>query len=106
VAFPNNEIAIMADQDKAAPTVGISSASTSYFSSASMANSRNAPDHVDHIEELFHGPRDINRHSKWPYFLRLHGSVLPRMIVPLSFVGAWATWIVLVDKMVTPLGVK
>ena len=48
------------------------------------------------------GPRDLDAHSKLPYFLRLHGSVLPRMILPLFFVGGWATCITCISKFVTP----
>ena len=33
----------------------------------------------------------MDKHSKLPYFLRLHGSVLPKMILPLLFVGVWAS---------------
>ncbi|KAK5157364.1 hypothetical protein LTS14_004129 [Recurvomyces mirabilis] len=58
------------------------------------------------IEQLFTGPRDIHRHSKWPYFLRLHGSVLPRMILPLAFVATWASAVVCISKLVTPLGIN
>ena len=32
------------------------------------------------------GPRDMDAHSKLPYFLRVHGSVTPRMILPLTMV--------------------
>ena len=46
-----------------------------------------------------------NHHSKWPIFLRLRGSVLPKMIVPLTFVGAWATAITLIDFYVHPLAI-
>lgn len=46
------------------------------------------------------GPRDLHRHSKWPIFLQLHGSVAPEMILPLIFVGAWATLITCISKFV------
>ncbi len=39
------------------------------------------------------GPRDLQKHSKWPMFLQMHGSILPRMILPLLVVGSWATCI-------------
>lgn len=45
------------------------------------------------------------RHSKWPYFLRLHGSVLPKMVIPLFFLGGWATAITCIDKRVYPIGI-
>jgi ion channel-forming bestrophin family protein len=50
------------------------------------------------IEDLFVGPRDMNHHSKWPFFLRLHGSVLPKMILPLTFVALWATLFTCISK--------
>lgn len=43
------------------------------------------------MEDYFARPRDPNKHSKLPYFLRLQGSITPRMLVPLAFVGCWAT---------------
>ncbi|KAF7616643.1 putative membrane protein [Aspergillus flavus] len=58
------------------------------------------------IDRYFHGPRDLDKHSKWPTFLRMHGSVLPKMILPLSFVAAWATLITLLSKFVHPLGIN
>ncbi len=38
-------------------------------------------------------PRDTQKHSKWPMFLQMHGSILPKMILPLLAVGGWATCI-------------
>ncbi|KAB8220376.1 Bestrophin, RFP-TM, chloride channel-domain-containing protein [Aspergillus novoparasiticus] len=58
------------------------------------------------LDRYFHGPRDLDKHSKWPIFLRMHGSVLPKMILPLSFVAAWATLITLISKFVHPLGIN
>lgn len=46
------------------------------------------------------GPRDLHQHSKWPIFLRLHGSVAPEMVLPLIFVGGWATMIVCISEFV------
>lgn len=40
------------------------------------------------------------RHSKWPIFLRLRGSVLPALILPLIFVSAWATAITAISQLV------
>jgi ion channel-forming bestrophin family protein len=48
------------------------------------------------------GPRDMDAHSKLPYFLRVHGSVTPRMILPLTMVGAWATLITCICEFITP----
>ncbi|EMD00405.1 hypothetical protein BAUCODRAFT_163391 [Baudoinia panamericana UAMH 10762] len=58
------------------------------------------------LEEYFHSPRDLQKHSKWPYFLRLHGSVLPKMIVPLLFVAAWATAITCISQLVHNISIN
>ncbi|KAE8151266.1 Bestrophin, RFP-TM, chloride channel-domain-containing protein [Aspergillus avenaceus] len=58
------------------------------------------------IDRYFHGPRDLDKHSKWPIFLRMHGSVLPKMILPLSFVAAWSTLITLLSRYVVNLGIN
>ncbi|EXJ79111.1 hypothetical protein A1O3_08612 [Capronia epimyces CBS 606.96] len=58
------------------------------------------------LDDYFVGPLDINHHSKWPYFLRLHGSVLPKMVLPLAFVAAWATAITCISKFVHDLGIN
>ncbi|KAK0389064.1 hypothetical protein NLU13_2640 [Sarocladium strictum] len=58
------------------------------------------------IDDYFIGPRDIQKHSKWPLFLRLHGSVTVRLILPLSFMAAWSTTIILIHKLVSPIGVE
>ena len=68
---------------------------------------RHARAHVNfELEHYFIGPRDIYRHSKWPYFMRMHGSILPRMIVPLTFVGCWATMITCIHQFIHALGVS
>jgi len=43
---------------------------------------------------------DPSKHSDLPYYLRIHGSVLPKMILPLLFVGGWATAVTLISKLV------
>ena len=69
---------------------------------------RNTTNSLD-MEDYFEGPRDMDRHSKVPYFLRLHGSVLPKMILPLTFIGGWATAVTVIyhnirtDISVSPL---
>lgn len=55
------------------------------------------PHHLE-MEDYFAGPRDMARHSKLPFFMRLHGSVLPKMLLPLLFIGGWATAITLISK--------
>ncbi|KIX95986.1 uncharacterized protein Z520_08241 [Fonsecaea multimorphosa CBS 102226] len=63
-----------------------------------------APTHTGNdIEDLFVGPRDMSHHSKWPFFLRLHGSVAPKMILPLLFVAGWATLFTCINKFVYEL---
>lgn len=37
------------------------------------------------------GPLDPTLHSKLPYYLRMRGSILPVMILPIMFVAVWAT---------------
>ncbi|KAK8015435.1 Bestrophin- RFP-TM- chloride channel-domain-containing protein [Apiospora arundinis] len=52
------------------------------------------------IDDYFSGPRDLQKHSKWPLFLQMHGSILPKMIIPLIWVGAWSsviTWLSLTE---------
>ncbi|GKZ18624.1 hypothetical protein AbraIFM66951_007644 [Aspergillus brasiliensis] len=58
------------------------------------------------IDRYFHGPRDLDRHSKWPIFLRMHGSIMPKMILPLAFVAAWATVITCISKFVHNIGIN
>lgn len=58
------------------------------------------------LEAYFTGPRDIQKHSKWPLMLRLHGSVVPKMILPLLLVGVWSSAIITITKLkVADLGV-
>ena len=59
------------------------------------------------IDDYFTGPRDIQKHSKWPLFMQMHGSILPKMIVPLLAQGAWATLITVLTMVVkVPLGIN
>lgn len=58
------------------------------------------------LDDYFTGPRDLARHSKWPVFLQMHGSILPKMIMPLFFVGAWATAVTVVSETTHNLGVN
>lgn len=46
------------------------------------------------------------KHSKWPFFLRMHGSVLPKMIIPLFVVAAWSTIITVICERWHNLGVS
>jgi hypothetical protein len=47
-----------------------------------------------------HGPHDTTRHSRWPIFLRMRGSVVPAMILPLSFITLWSTCVTCIYKWV------
>lgn len=58
------------------------------------------------LEDFFTGPRDMKHHSKVPTFFRVHGSVLPKMILPLLFIGCWATAITCISKYVHSLSVN
>jgi uncharacterized protein YacL len=46
------------------------------------------------------------KHSKWPFFLRMHGSVLPKMIIPLTVITIWSTAITLISEHVYKLKVS
>ncbi|KAG6139709.1 hypothetical protein E4U28_003771 [Claviceps purpurea] len=52
------------------------------------------------INDYFTGPRDTAKHSKWPLFLQMHGSILPKMILPLIFIGLWSTAITTIHNVV------
>lgn len=52
------------------------------------------------INDLQSGPCDPAKHSKLPFFMRLHGSILPKMIIPLLVVGGWASAITCISKFV------
>ncbi|PTB59125.1 hypothetical protein M431DRAFT_74112 [Trichoderma harzianum CBS 226.95] len=46
--------------------------------------------HTLNLEDYFAGPRNMDKHSKWPLFMQMHGSILPKMIVPLIWMSAWS----------------
>lgn len=46
----------------------------------------------------------MSKHSKWPMFMRMHGSISPEMVLPLIFVACWATLITCISKKVYNLG--
>lgn len=52
------------------------------------------------------GPRNTEKHSKWPIFLQMHGSIMPRMILPLVSVAAWTTLFTCIHELVTPIGIS
>ncbi|OAL03289.1 UPF0187-domain-containing protein [Phaeosphaeriaceae sp. SRC1lsM3a] len=57
-------------------------------------------------EDYFIGPRDMSKHSKWPFFMRMHGSVFPKMILPLTVVAIWSTLITCISEFIYPLAVS
>ena len=44
-------------------------------------------------------PLDIGKYRKMPCFLRMRGSITPRMIVPLVFVAIWSTIITCISYL-------
>jgi putative membrane protein len=48
----------------------------------------------------------MSKHSKWPFFMRMHGSVFPKMILPLTVVTLWSTLITCVSEFLYPLAVS
>ncbi|KAJ5182717.1 hypothetical protein N7492_000333 [Penicillium capsulatum] len=76
-----------------------------------LASSRDSQFHLDRrdsseLERYFHGPRDMDKHSKWPIFMRMHGSVMPKMIMPMCCVAAWSTLITCISYFVHNLGIN
>ena len=55
---------------------------------------------------LQEGPMDTLKYSKWPVFLRMQGSVLPQMVLPLTFVALWSTLISVLCRFVHNLSVS
>jgi hypothetical protein len=52
------------------------------------------------MSDYFVGPRDLDKHSKWPVFMQMHGSILPEMVLPLVFVAMWSTAITCISTFV------
>ena len=50
------------------------------------------------IDDFTTKPLDLEEHRKVPYFLRMKGSITPRMIVPLVFVAIWSTIITCISQ--------
>lgn len=42
----------------------------------------------------------MDKHSKWPIFMRMHGSITPKMIMPMVWVAAWSTLITCISHFV------
>ncbi|KAL3465829.1 Bestrophin, RFP-TM, chloride channel-domain-containing protein [Aspergillus heterothallicus] len=60
----------------------------------------------DDLDRYFHGPRDLDKHSKWPIMLRMHGSIMPKLILPIAFVAGWSTLITCISHFVHDLSVN
>ncbi|KAG0155804.1 hypothetical protein PDIDSM_2977 [Penicillium digitatum] len=58
------------------------------------------------LERYFHGPRNMEKHSKWPIMMRMHGSIMPKMIIPLLTVTIWSTAITVFSKTVHDIGIN
>ena len=58
------------------------------------------------VEDHSTKPVDLERHSKLPYFMRMNGSIAPRLIVPLLLVALWSTLITCISQFVHPLVVS
>ncbi|KAJ5087835.1 hypothetical protein N7456_011451 [Penicillium angulare] len=76
-----------------------------------LADSRETQFHLhrqdsSELDRYFHGPRDMDKHSKWPIFMRMHGSVTPKMILPMLLVALWATLITCISHFLHDLGVN
>lgn len=88
------------------PGVNISPQSASRQPSLKQEDRTMRPDNVrvsNFLGDLRDKPRDDEKHSKVPYFLRISGSITPRMIVPLTFIAIWATAITCISEFVFPL---
>ncbi|KAK6341061.1 hypothetical protein TWF696_009370 [Orbilia brochopaga] len=57
------------------------------------------------LDSYFTGPIDATKSSKLPYFMRLRGSVLPGLILPMGFITVWTVWITCVHQLVRPLNI-
>lgn len=40
----------------------------------------------------------MEHHSKWPVFMRMHGSIIPEMILPIIVVAIWSTIITVISQ--------
>jgi putative membrane protein len=45
------------------------------------------------------GPRDLSHHSKLPMMLRIHGSITPKLVIPILLVSGWATAVTCISKL-------
>ncbi|KAJ5462881.1 hypothetical protein N7475_007825 [Penicillium sp. IBT 31633x] len=76
-----------------------------------LATSRDSQFQLDRrdsseLDRYFHGPRDMDKHSKWPIMMRMHGSVMPKMIMPIMTVAIWSTAVTVFSEYVHDLGIN
>ncbi len=48
------------------------------------------------------GPRDLETHSKWPNFMQLHGSITPRMLLPMLMITLWSIIVTAISAKTKP----
>lgn len=108
----NNPIEVHSDDNlpPKMPYMNVSPQSTSLHRTSPAPSQHLRPENQRHDtknstmdDEFLTRPIDTEKHSKLPYFLRMQGSITPRMIVPLAFVGCWATLITCISKFWHPL---
>ncbi|KAH7128447.1 membrane protein [Dendryphion nanum] len=58
------------------------------------------------FEDYFVGPRNIQRHSKWPRALCMHGSVAPKLALPTFLVTVWSAVLVVFSQKVHDIHVN
>ncbi|RSL73103.1 hypothetical protein CEP53_000823 [Fusarium sp. AF-6] len=57
-------------------------------------------------DSYFTGPRNLQSHSKWPLVMQLHGSIIPKLMVPLILIAAWSTLITVISMRVHAINVN
>lgn len=96
------------------PYTNTSPQSTSLYKSSPAPSQHLRPKNLRHDTKsssmdgdiFITSPIDTEKHSKLPFFLRMQGSITPRMIVPLAVVGCWATLITCICQFWYPLVVN
>ncbi|KAF2647615.1 UPF0187-domain-containing protein [Lophiostoma macrostomum CBS 122681] len=70
------------------------------------SNNKRHSNNNSSFDDYFLGPRELDRHSKWPMLLRIHGSCLPELVLPLLVVGGWTTAVCLFSRHIHDLGIS
>ena len=87
------------------PAMGVSPASTISHRPGPQNAFVRADTYIS-VDAYFKGPRNTSHHSKLPMFMRLYGSVIPRMIIPMLVLAGWSTLITCLCQFVYPLVVN